>query len=328
MRSIVIVVWSVFFIISAASLVFLLKKRKRKMAKLDYLFPVIYGFAGLGLGYLFFMDWLSELHQIWTSRLVFLVLGIAQTTVLMKRDWTIRDRFLYHKDSILPEMLYTFSLAFLTAGLFIMGGTYSLVNQSIYTDPSIGYWDLPLLFVLPFFWQKLFDMAGQRPQKTIAQQWAFPLEKVSAQNWPWRDLVTVNFQMKRSLLDEYNIFADEAKPWIEAPSEISLGAIFQLCLQERRGNKNLVTIQDLGDEYDGDPQFFWMFLRKTIWYKPNTWKKRTRLLDPQLSVKANKIDPDDIIVARRVSGHGLSTIFAEDEPNMDEDSNKTVIIKR
>ncbi|HKK40406.1 MAG TPA: TssN family type VI secretion system protein [Cryomorphaceae bacterium] len=328
MRSMVIVVWSVLFVISAASLVFVLKKRKRKLAKLDYIFPLIYGFVGLGSGYLLFMDWLVELHQVWVIRFLFLTLGIIQTNILLRREWAIRDFYLYERDSALPEMLYTFSLAFLTAGLFIMGGTYSLVNQSIYTDPSSSYWDLPLFFILPFFWQKLFDMAGHIPPKTLMQQWAFPLEKVSAQNWPWRDLMTVNFQMKRSLLDEHDIFADEAKPWIEAPKEISLGGIFQLCLQERRGNKNLITIQDLGDEYDGAPQFFWMFLRKPIWYKPKTWKRTNRLLNPELSIKANKIEPEDIIVARRIPGHGLSVNLTEDEPDMDEDSNKTVIIRR
>jgi hypothetical protein len=134
--------------------------------------------------------------------------------------------------------------------------------------------------------------------------------------------------MKRSLQHEYDIFSEEAKPWIEAPKEISLGAIFQLCLQERRGNKNLTTVQDLGDEYDGDPLFFWMFLRKFIWYKPKTWKRDVRILNPLLSIKANKIEVDDIIVARRIPGHGIQFNFVEDEPDVDEDSNKTVIIRR
>ncbi|HKL40401.1 MAG TPA: TssN family type VI secretion system protein [Cryomorphaceae bacterium] len=328
MRSIVIIIWSVLFLISAVSLVFVLKKRKRKLAKLDFVFPVIYGFVGLGFGYLLFMNWLVEVHQIWLIRLLFLVLGIIQTIVLLGREWTLRGFYDYKEDSVLPEALYTASLAFFTAGMFILGGTYSLTRQSIFVDPSSGFWDIPLFFILPLFWVKLFDMVGQKPPKTLKGQWAFPLETVSAENWPWRDLMIVNFEMKRSLLNEHDIFAEEARPWIEAPKEISLGAIFQLCLQERRGNQSLQTLQDLGDEYDGDPQFYWMFLRKLIWYKPRTWKRDARILDPLLSIKANKIEEDDIIVARRIPSHGIHTNFIEDEPDVDEDSNKTVIIRR
>lgn len=328
MRSTVILVWSVLFLISTAIFVFVIKKQKRKLLKLDFMLPVIFGFLGLGFGYVFFMGWLSEANQIWLLRLSVLFAGIVLIFILLKRNWVVRDKYHFDRDSFLPEMLFTLSLAFLFSGLFILGATYSLANRSIYVDPSLNFWDLPLFFFMPFFWLKMFDMAGHYPPKMLNGQWIFPLEKISAEHWPWRGLMAVNFEMKRSLLDEHDVFADEAKPWIEAPKEISLGSVFQLCLQERRNNKDLVTIQDLGDEYDGAPRFCWMFLRKWIWYKPSTWKRKMRILDPELSIKANKLDRDDIVVARRIPAHGMDLKRTEDEPDLGEDSNKTVIIRR
>ncbi len=307
---------------------FLLKKKKRKLAKLDYALPIIYGIVGLGTGYLLFMSWITEIHQIWLTRFVFFLLGFMQTAILLKRNWVVRDKFYFEKDSFFPEFLFTLSLALITAVMFVLGGGYSLSGQSIYLDPSPLFGDLPLYFVLPFFWIKLFDMAGHIPPETIAEQWSFPLEPVSAQNWPWRELMIVNFEMKKSLVEEYNIFAEEARPWIEAPREISLGAIFQLCMQERRRNKSLTTIQDLGDEYDGEPRFYWLFLKKSIWYKPRSWRRENRLLDPVKSIRSNGVESTDIIIARRIPGRGQMVNLSEDESDMGEDSNKTVIIRR
>ena len=175
---------------------------------------------------------------------------------------------------------------------------------------------------------KLGDLSSQIPFKMVENPWLFPLEKINPQDLPWRNLMQVNFQVKQSLLDEYNLFSWAVGTWVEAPREVTLGQVFHLCIQERRPRKDLKTIQDMGDEYDGQPQFCWIFWIKLKWYDPSTWFRKPRYLNPDLSIEHNKIRSSDVVIARRIPGSGKKQSSIDYKGMIGDDPEKTIIIQR
>ena len=312
MRTVVVIIWSIMLLASLMTLIYLLKRTKRKLGKLDLIIQFGFGLLSFGIGYLIYLILVGNNHNlVWAFRCSFFLVGILQVVYLLSRPWVLRNRLVMEQDSFVVEMVFSLVGSFWAALLMVAGAHYYLYSNAIFSDVSRGLWDLPIYFILPFLCVKLVDFGGQIPLKKVAGLWVFPLEPVNPKDWPWRELIEVNFELKRSLLEEHDLFSWPAKPWIEAPQEISIGSVFQLCMQERRGRKELVSIQDLGDEYGGAPQFCWVFLRKRIWYKPTTWNTEARRLNPILSLKKNKVKKGDVILAKRISGDGSKSIGSQ-----------------
>ncbi len=225
------------------------------------------------------------------------------------------------------EGLYMLSMALLGSIAYVAAPfSFDLVQYS--SEVAFLIWDAPLLYFLPFLVLKIFDAAGQIPLKSIESPWLFPIEKVNPEAWKWRNLLQVNFKVKSSLLEEYDLFTWYARPWIEAPVEVELGKVFHLCIQERRKKSDLLTIQDMGDEYDGEAQFCWMFYIKPVWYKPKSWFASSRILNPFVSIEQNQLSADDVIVAKRIVGDGKSHLADLYDDIPEDDSEKTVFINR
>ena len=227
------------------------------------------------------------------------------------------------------EAAFTVLLALLTSICFVsFPRLLGFIEVAEHHD-HLPTWDAPTVFILPFLVFKFGDFAGQVPFRVVENIWFFPLETVSVADWPWRQLVRVNFQVAGSLLEEYRWFGKNTYPWIEVPQEQSLGRIFRLTMQERRKKQGLSTIQDLGNEYAGAPKFWWLFSIKFVWWHPATWSRQPRFLNPDLSIAANKVRPGDIILARRVPADPAMSPSNRpwlSQPNFD--SEKTTIIKR
>jgi len=305
-----------------------MKKRKRKLEKYWMIYKlilIVLAYLSSAIAYYFLKD---SPHLIWSSRLVILLFGALNIWVLYRRPWPVRSQFNYEEDAFLPEFLFVllggllFSIAFVAAPQ-----TFGMIDYSI--DVSRTIWDGPIIFLLPFLAFKMSDYVSQVPFKLVENPWIFPIEPVNTTGWSMRELMQVNFQIKRSLLDEYNLFSWWAKPWIEVPKEAKVGEIFRLAMQERRKQKELISIQDMGDEYDGAPRFVWIFSFKSFWYNPATWFRNPRYINPSLSVKQNKIEKGDVIIARRIPGDGTKPISYDPGDMMDgQDLDKTIILKR
>jgi len=327
MREVVLIIWGILIMIGGMVLMWSLKKTNRKIGKYVMYHNLVLMILSFGVSLL--LHWLmpDTNHLIWSIRIGVLAIAGLNLWVIYKQKWSLQDKFDYDKDGFLPEMLFVFlgglicAIAFATAPQVL-----GLIPYRV--DVSLFMWDLPFVFMLPFLVLKLLDAGTQIPWRSIENPWIYPIEPVNAENWPWRDLMQVNFQVKQSLREEYYIFSWPAFPWIEAPKEVGLGNVFRLTMQERRKRSELTSIQDMGIEYDGDPQFCWMFSVKKIWYRPSTWFRKPRFVNPDLSIKANKIQEGDIIIARRIPGNGSKPMHIEYNSNSDFDSEKTVIIKR
>jgi hypothetical protein len=267
---------------------------------------------------------------VWVGRLIILVLGIGHLISLYYIGWSKRDSYKYKEDSILPEGIFTLLLG-LGSAICFCASPRSLPIQFFeftFTPDPITMWDAPIIFLLPFVFLKLFDFAGHVPSKVVENPWIFPLEEVNTEHWPWRDLIRINFRVSKSLRDEGHIFGRWTTPWIEVPREISLGKVFQLNMQEHRKHRR-DTIQDLGNEYVGEPFFWWIFSIKWVWWKPSSWWRSIRYLDPDATLSVNLVRNGDIIRAKRVSKEALegNDYKARRDQSM-IDPNKTIIFHR
>lgn len=327
MREFVIIIWAVLILLSGILLTWSLKRNKRQIGKYVMYHKLGVMLLSFGLSWLMFFLFEKSNHLIWSIRLAVIALGGLHLWVMYKQKWTKQDHYNYDEDGFFPEFIFTL-LSGLIASIAITSApqAFELIPYSV--DVSSLLWDLPLLFVLPYLGFKLLDMSTQVPYHSVENPWVYPLEPTNVENWPWRDLIQVNFQVRRSLREEYTLFHWSAYPWIEAPKEVAVGKIFSLVMQERRKRTELTSIQDTGNEYDGDPQFCWLFSIKRIWYRPATWFRKPRFVNPDLSVKANKIQEGDVIIARRVPGDGSKPIRTGYHEDIDYDNDKTVIIQR
>jgi hypothetical protein len=320
-----IAIWMVSVI--AFGIFFFWSVRRQKRSLNSYIawyklgFILFSSFAGLLL-----FRWVGgSPHQIWATRLAFFGIGLAHLAILYQQPWAKRDKFLYEKDSFALEWAFTVLLGLLCAlAFFVSPRLFKMISFGMMKtgDPI---WDAPLLFMLPFLAFKLADFASQIPYRVVEKLWVFPIEPIRTEGWPWRNLMQVNFQLRRSLLEEYRIFSRPAYPYIEVPKDMALGDIFRLLIFDRRRKPELTSIQDLGDEYRGEPKFWWLFSIKWVWWKPTSWFRSIRYLNPDDTLSRSKVRKGDIILARRIPlEEGMKDRRWEER---DCDTEKTTIIK-
>ena len=329
MKEPVIIVWGVLTIISAFWLKWCMKRYGRQFDATTPWHLLAFALLSSIAAVVFQLTMKESLHLVWASRLTLLVIGTLQVWSLYRQSLVKRDKYNYEKDSLATETAFTLSLGLLCSICYALSPRLLAIFKVPKGIPDLSIWDAPLLFLLPLLVYKLFDFASQIPFRYVENTWFYPLETVHVENWPWRDLVRVNFRLTNSLLEEYRLFGRKADPWIEIPREASLGNIFRLTMQERRKKQGLTTIQDLGTEYGGEPQFWWLFKIKFILWRPSTWRRKPRYLNPDLSIAANKIQNDDVILAKRVpADKNMLPINRPWTGKADFDSEKTIILNR
>jgi len=238
MKEIFIIIWTVLIFIISFLLLFVAKRKKRKLGRYVAVHKLILILLSYGVGFLLFYFLNKSPHLIWVSRATFFALGILNVWATYAQNWTIRDTLKYEQDSFLPELLFNLLHAFLASLAFVIAPQMlGLVKYEV--DVSSLLWDLPFVFLLPFLIFKLGDMSSQIPFRVVENPWLYPLEPLNAEGWPQRNLMQINFQVKKSLLDEYHLFSWPAPPWVEAPKEIVLGSVFRWTMQERRKRSDL-----------------------------------------------------------------------------------------
>ncbi len=328
MKDPVIIVCGILTIIAIMWSKWCLKKHNRSLDSVATIHVLAFALVCSAFGCLMPMMVKSEIWLLWMNRILLLVFGILQVWSLYRQSWVVRDKFDRAKDSLWPEFSFTVVVALLCSFCFIASpralGFFSLSKAM----PDTGLWDAPLYFLISFFVFKLFDRAGQKPFRTVEAPWFSPIEAVNPQKWPWRDLTRVDFQVAESLLEEYTVFGRQSTPWIEIPRAAQLGLVFNLNMDERRKIKGVRTIQDIGNEYDGAPKFWWLFSVKVVWWKPSTWFRKPRFLNPNLTVAQNGVLNGDIIKARRMPAESAVMPASAWAGASDYDPEKTVFIQR
>ncbi len=327
MKETIFIVWGVLAFILTFLFRWIAKRYKRRPGKIVVLQKLALSFLMFGLGCLLYYFLENTLNFVWITRTSFLIFGILHLWMMYSQTWAERDKFSFKEDSFWPEFLFISLGSVLGAIFFCLGPQVTgLVDYKV--DVSAGVWEIPLIFLFPFLVFKLLDFSTHIPYHFVENRWVYPLEPVNVESWQWRDLMQVNFKLRVSLVEEYKLFGNSAKPWIEVPKNASLGHVFRLAMQERRRRVELTTIQDLGDEYKGSPMFWWLFSIKVIWWNPNTWFREPRFLDPNRSISSNKIKKNDIILVRRIPVDDTSDFEYSYQSGQASSGDQTVIIRR
>lgn len=280
------------------------------------------------------VGWLMERYTgsspsvVWIGRLAMLLLGVIHLSLIYFLEWPQRNGRDYRNDSLLPEGVFTVLLGLLVSICFTAAPRYIPFLEIKAVQEYSGMWDSPLVFLFPWLIFKLFDIAGQIPFRVVENPWKYPLEEVNTEHWPWRDLIRVSFKVKQSLRDEGHPFGRSTTPWIEVPREAELGKVFRLNMQEHRKFRR-DTIQDLGNEYDGAPMFWWLFSIKWIWWNPTSWFRHPRFLDPDRSLAANGVRNGEIIRLHRIPREALDGVdYLAQRSRPPQDPEMTVLVNR
>jgi hypothetical protein len=240
----------------------------------------------------------NSIHFSWISRLILLGIGFILAWGVYQLAWSHRHPFDYYRDSFEVEFCFVGGMAAFMGLLFLKIPTFWCANPTPHWEND--FWDVGFILFVPFLLYKTWDAFTQIPYPDVENPWTFPNRPINTEHWKWRELGQINFQIAKNLEAEYNLFEKPVLPWIEVPKEQSIGDIFTLMIQERRKSPSLATIQDLGNEYGGEPMYWLLFSIKKIWWKPATWNRPNRYLFPDLSVVQNEVQANDIIVVQRV----------------------------
>ncbi len=333
MRDPLVIAWTIAVVLSGFWFRWCMRRYQRSMdSKMSIhilVFVIVSSIIGLALQYTL----KNSLHIVWATRVALLVLGSFHVWSLFRMKWVKRDPYVFLKDSMWPELASTVTIALACSMAFVLSPRlFSLPFVSIRIPRiPVDYtmWDAPVVFLLPFLAYKLADFASQIPYRFVEKIWYYPQELLSAEKIPWRDLIRVNFVVANTLRDEYRIIGRRSHPWIEIPNEIQLEKAFRFMVQERRKKQGLTIVQDLGSEYGGEPQFWWLFRVKIVPWKPSTWRRKPRYLNPELSIQENRVRGGDIIIATRVPAEkDMLPANRPWEGNRDFDPDRTTLLSR
>lgn len=320
--------WAIVAVAAGLGLNFLLKKEGRtkdKMLKYHVLGVLVLSY---GLSVLWFYLFKDAGHLAVTSRLIQLGLGAANAWVLWKRPWSKRHTWDSEEDSVWPEALFALLAGLVMAVAFVTAPqSVGLVSYS--RDLSAIFWDAPVVFLLPFWAVKVLDLAGQIPFPHTPHPLIFSIEEITTDDWQWVHLQQCTFDLYPSLDKEGRPFARRSQPWVEVPADRTLEEVFKLMVQERRKRNDLSTLQDFGDEYDGKPEFCWIFWLQAPWYYVPAWFQKRRYVDPSSTIQQINKATRDRIRAMRLPTYTPTFEQPKHTPvSTPADPNATVIIKR
>ncbi len=326
MKEPIFVAWGICLLISAVLMLWISRRQMRPLSKYAGWLKIGLMLVTFGISWLLYYFLRDSPHLIWSGRLAILALGALDVWLLYQLRFSKRDRSVYEQDSFLLEYLVVLFHAFIVALMFATAPQITNLVDIRAIDVSIMWWDIPLVFLLPFLFVKLLDFASQTPYKDVENRWIYPMQPAVIDQTRWYDFVQVRFKIKDGMRKEYKFGSLPEKPWIQVPRKYTLGDSFRLTMQERRKESSLAVINDLGDEHGGSHRFWWLFRKAVVWYNPLTWFRRPRYLNPDYSIEAIDIRPYDYIVARRVpAGAGFTVGQTIQE---DPDKDVTVLIHR
>ncbi len=251
--------------------------------------PILFGsFSAAGAsGVAFLATWIDEhlFTVYWIFSGVFLLFGILHVVFFHKRYFyaTKND----HKKVAIGEIFFALSLIMLTIAMFA-------TLQYFIKDKNFLYYPM-LLSMLSFFIPILvlytFEAAYKIPLPVFTT-WNYPVNQQIdlPDERPNEKLVVIAFEIAKQSSEplKTNFRA-------KGPEAMHLGDLYYHFLNDYNELHSETPIE-FTDNYNS-PQEWW-FRTKPKWYQ------RHKILDPNLSVKDNKIKEDTIIICERIIEEG------------------------
>lgn len=236
-------------------------------------------------------------------QLVFLGMGMLNAWLLYpKLFWAYREPNRADRDSFWTEGLFTFTTGMFSVIALIL--TFTLISGKSISEenrPDIVFLGLIIVFLLPYLVLKGYDFLNQIPSRNFDVKWTYPTHSPLEPNrWIWEHRTWVNFEVAESLENEGKWRIKPARFSVETPREQNLEDVYRLALREHHDRGPAIPIQDLGYERSRQGDFWWLFKIKFIIWRPNTWFRKIRYIDPYVSVVENDIRQGDVVKAQRM----------------------------
>jgi hypothetical protein len=209
--------------------------------------------------------------------------------------WAERDTYNSARDSFLKEAGFTYGLSALVALLSLT--LFGFLTSK--WDVAASMWGLILAFALPFTIVKAYDFLMQIPDKEFDKKWFYEIFPFDETSWKRENMISVGFVVADSIRNEKRWFRTKARFSIVIPRDQELRLIYRLALREYHKKEPSVPVQELGYEEDAQP-FWWLFSVKFVWWKPSTWLRQPRYLDPTETIANNNLQNGDFIAAKRM----------------------------
>lgn len=248
--------------------------------------PILFGsFSAAGASGGAYLATLIDKHMFtvyWIFSAVFLLFGIIHVVFFHKKYFytTKGDE----RKVFIGELIFALSLILFTIAIFSTL-QYFLKDKSFLFYPML----LSMLsFFIPILFLHTFEAAYKIPLPVFTT-WHYPVNQVIdlPDEKPGEKLVVIAFEIAKKS-------AEPLKTNFRAkgPEAMQLGELYYHFLNDYNELHSETTI-DFLDEYNS-PQEWW-FRTKPKWYQ------RNRILDPNMSVRDNKIKENTIIICERIS---------------------------
>lgn len=246
--------------------------------------PVLYGvLAALVFGALAFLSTLVPTNEyiiFWLAALVFLAFGIFHILVFHKKYFYPEP----HTGGgvVIGEILFSFALLFFCVVVFSALIYFVADNKSYPFYPMLT---CMLAFFVPVSLFYTFQAAYNIPNPVFAS-WIYPAHEIHLPDErPNEKLVVIAFEIAKKA-DSPTKTNFRAK----GPEVMKLGDLYYHFINDYNEYHSETTI-DFTDEHR--ESYEWWFRIKPKWYQAN------RILDPELTVRENKIKENSVIICER-----------------------------
>ena len=247
--------------------------------------PVLYGIlAATVFGGLSFLSTLAPFNEyiiFWLAALVFLAFGIFHILVF-------HEKYFYPEPhnpngAVIGELLFSFALLFFCVVVFSALIYFVIGNKSYPFYPMLTSM---LAFFVPVSLFYTFQAAYRIPNPVFAS-WIYPIhEQIELPDErPNEKLVVIAFEIAKKTSSEL-----KTNFRAKGPETMKLGDLYYHFINDYNELHSETTIDYADEQHES---YEWWFRIKPRWYQPN------RILDPELTVRENKIKENSVIICER-----------------------------
>lgn len=216
----------------------------------------------------------------WILSATFLVFGIVIVLMVHKKYFKVRHD--NRNKQFFAEMLFLISISLLTVAIF-SSLQYFIKDKNFMHFPML----LCLLFLLiPFLLLHTFDAAISIPYP-IYNYWKYPLSHpIDLPDEDERErLYVIGLEIPKNITDKERTYFT-----VKAPENMTLGDLFYHFINDYNEVQSETTIAYATESEPHE----WTFRTKPKWYNSS------KILNPELSIKYNKIKENTVVICERV----------------------------
>ena len=219
----------------------------------------------------------------WLLASIYLLFGIVHMRMVHRKYFAPGNQNL--GKVIMGEIIFGLAIILFTVVIF------SALQYFVTKDKSYLFYPLlmsTLTFFIPFLFMQTFESAYKIPA-AIFKTWEYPLgEQIDVpEEKPGEKIILIAFEIAKKL-----DFKEKSHFRAKAPESMTLGELYYHFINDYNEEQSETPIA-YTDE--GHEPYMWWFRRKPRWYQ------RSKILDPQITMRENGIKENTIIICERIN---------------------------